>query len=234
MPFWWKWKIIIGSMQNPFSLETKGKIERIFMVRLVWCAMQCTIVMKGVHLNFNWPPHVCIPMNIITPSKPKQITLLATYSIIKPIFHQRLQNQCDEVIFRTSTNHPLTIQQEWHFLKASNDINMHTTPRLIVNCWNFIIIDNEVLGFLHNNFDQFDENLVHGFNHLITSGIKLVFVQSVPHLQKLKHVFYAFKFVKGQPSFKSKMTRKWKNLQQFLIATILQSKTNLATMFQPY
>jgi hypothetical protein len=50
-------------------------------------------------------------MNIATPSKPKQTTLLATYSIIKPIFHQRLQNQCDEVIYKTSTNNPFMIQQ---------------------------------------------------------------------------------------------------------------------------
>jgi hypothetical protein len=48
-------------------------------------------------------------------------------------------------------------------------------------------------------------------------------------------VFYAFKFVKGQTSFKkNKMTTKWVNLQQFLIATILWIKTNLATMLQPY
>jgi hypothetical protein len=73
-------------------------------------------------------------MNFATPFKPKQTTLLATYSIIKPTFHQRFQNQCDETIYRTSTNHHLTIQQQWHFIKASNDINMHTTPRLIVNC----------------------------------------------------------------------------------------------------
>lgn len=112
---------------------------------------------------------------------------------------------------------------------------MHTTPRLNVNCCNFIIIDNGVPSFLPNNFGQFDENLVHDFSHLLTNGIKLVFVQCVLHLQKLKHVFYAFEFVKGQTSFKKKkMTTKRVNLQQFLIATILRTKTNLATMLQPY
>jgi hypothetical protein len=68
---------------------------------------------------------------------------------------------------------------------------MHITLRLIVNCWNFIIIDNEAFGFLHSNFNQFDENLVHDFSHLLASGIKLVFAQCVLHLQKVKHVFYA-------------------------------------------
>jgi hypothetical protein len=80
---------------------------------------------------------------------------------------------------------------------------MHITPRLNVDCWNFIIIDNEIPDFLHNNFGQFDENLVHGFSHLLTSGIKPMFAQCAFHLQKLKHVFYAFEFVKGQPSFKN-------------------------------
>ncbi len=59
---------------------------------------------------------------------------------------------------------------------------MHTTPRLNVNCCNFIIIDNEVPSFLPNNFGQFDENLVHGFSHLLTNGIKPMFVQCVLHL----------------------------------------------------
>jgi len=76
---------------------------------------------------------------------------------------------------------------------------------------------------------------VHGFSHLLTSGIKPVFAQCVLDLQKLKHVFYALKFFKGQLSFKNqKMTTNRTNLQQFLIATILQTKTNLATMLQPY
>jgi hypothetical protein len=70
---------------------------------------------------------------------------------------------------------------------------MHTTPRLIINCNNFITIDTNVPNLLYTNFDRFDDNTMHVFNHPLANGIKLMFTLSVIHLQNIKKLFDAFK-----------------------------------------
>ncbi len=48
-------------------------------------------------------------------------------------------------------------------------------------------------SFLHCGFGGSDDNLVHGFRHLLANGIKLVFARSIFHLQKFKHLLHFFK-----------------------------------------
>jgi len=77
---------------------------------------------------------------------------------------------------------------------------MHTTPRLIINCGNFITIDNNVPDILHN-FSWFDDNLVHGFSHFLISGIKPMLVRCVFHFKKFKQMFHALKISQGSSKF---------------------------------
>jgi hypothetical protein len=58
---------------------------------------------------------------------------------------------------------------------------MHNTLQLVANCDNFVTTNNNILGFLHYGFNGFDDNLVHGFNHLPANGVKLV-LAGVLHL----------------------------------------------------
>jgi hypothetical protein len=66
---------------------------------------------------------------------------------------------------------------------------VHTTPRLIVNCNNFITINNNVFDLFHINFGRFDGSTMHVFNHPLANGVKLMFTLSVLHIQDIKKLF---------------------------------------------
>jgi len=68
---------------------------------------------------------------------------------------------------------------------------MHIILQLVVNCNNFVTINNNTLGFFHCTFSGFNDNLLH--NHLLANGIKLVLARCVFHLQKLKELFHFLK-----------------------------------------
>jgi hypothetical protein len=70
---------------------------------------------------------------------------------------------------------------------------VNTTQRLVVDCGNVIIVDNKVPGLLHNSFGGFNDNSMHVFNHLPTSGIKLMFTWSVFYFQDIKEFFHVLK-----------------------------------------
>jgi hypothetical protein len=70
---------------------------------------------------------------------------------------------------------------------------MHTTPQLVVNCGNFIITNGNIPGCLHCSFNGSNDNLMDGFNHLPTSGIKLVLARCIFHLKRLKQLLHFFK-----------------------------------------
>jgi hypothetical protein len=53
---------------------------------------------------------------------------------------------------------------------------MNTTPRLIVDCGDFIIVVSKVLNLLHNRSSGFNDNLMHVFNHLLASGVRVMFM----------------------------------------------------------
>jgi len=80
---------------------------------------------------------------------------------------------------------------------------MNITPRLVVDCGNFITVDKKVPSLLHNSFGGFNDNLMHVFNHLPTSELGQCLC-GVFFTFKISNNFFMFsKFVKGQPSFKS-------------------------------
>jgi hypothetical protein len=78
---------------------------------------------------------------------------------------------------------------------------MHTIPRLIVNCGNFITIDDNVLDLLHSNFGRFDDNAMDVFNHPLANGLKLMFMLNVFHLQHIKKLLDAFKICQQLAKF---------------------------------
>jgi hypothetical protein len=81
---------------------------------------------------------------------------------------------------------------------------MNTTPRLVVDYGNFIIVDDKGPSLLHNSFGGFNDNPMHAFNHLPGSEIKPMFTWSEFFTFKVpKNSFMLSKFVKGHPNFKS-------------------------------
>jgi hypothetical protein len=64
-----------------------------------------------------------------------------------------------------------------------------------------ITVDSKLLGLLHNNSSEFNDNLMHVFNHLPTNGIRLVFTQSVLHLQDIKKLLHIFKICQKVAKF---------------------------------
>jgi hypothetical protein len=60
-----------------------------------------------------------------------------------------------------------------------------------------ITVDTKLLGLLHNSSREFNDNLMHASSHSPANGIRLVFMQSVFHLQDSKKLIHFSKFVKG-------------------------------------
>jgi hypothetical protein len=54
---------------------------------------------------------------------------------------------------------------------------MNTTPKLIVDCGNFITINSKVPSLLHKSFGGFNDNLMHVFNHLLIMESDHVYVE---------------------------------------------------------
>ncbi len=56
-----------------------------------------------------------------------------------------------------------------------------------------IIADSKLFNFVHKNYSEFNDNLMHAFNLLPTNGIRLMFMRSVLHLQNIKKFLHIFK-----------------------------------------
>lgn len=80
---------------------------------------------------------------------------------------------------------------------------MYTTSRPIVNCDNFITIDNNVHGFLHLN------NAMHAFNNLPISGVRLVFVKNGFSPSRYQKIISCFHQMIGQVS----RTKIWQQIE---------------------
>lgn len=74
---------------------------------------------------------------------------------------------------------------------------MNITPRLIINCDNFI---NKVLDLLYN-FGRFNDNVMHVFSHSLTSEIKLIFMQHAFQLNYIKELFDVLKICQWLAKF---------------------------------
>jgi hypothetical protein len=69
--------------------------------------------------------------------------------------------------------------------KAVNNVYVHTTLTLIVNCGYFITIDDKVLGLLNNNFGGLNDNAMHCFCHLAIHEVTPTLARCVFHLQEI-------------------------------------------------
>jgi hypothetical protein len=64
-----------------------------------------------------------------------------------------------------------------------------------------ITIECKLLGLLHNNSNEFNDNLMCAFSHLLANGIRLVFTQSVLHLQDIKKFLHILKICQRTTKF---------------------------------
>ncbi len=80
----------------------------------------------------------------------------------------------------------LRLNNNGTLLKLGNNVCMHISPRLIIDSGYFIIVNNDVLNFLDNNFCGLHDNAMNYLYHLPTCGIILVFAKHVFHLQEIK------------------------------------------------
>ncbi len=152
------------------------------------CAIQCIPIINGASLHLN---NVITPISMIvnttTLSHPKHVNLLTTCCVVKPpcsindlnINWVRLLIMLPLNTFSRSSNNGT-------LLKPGNNVCMHISPRLIIDSGYFIIINNDVLNFLDNNFCGLHDNAMNYLYHLPTCGITLMLAKHAFHLQEIK------------------------------------------------